>query len=225
MNLNKSLEFFNPIEHTEPIHIIGCGAIGSTIAENLTRLGIKALHLWDFDTVEEHNIANQIFYPTQVGKTKIDALSEILLNINPEIKLILHPEGWTPESNALYGYVFLCVDSIETRKAIINKEKPNLMINAIFDCRMRLTDAQHYAADWHNPISKENLLNTMDFTDAEAEEATPKSACGTTLSLVYTVRTIAAIAVNNCINKMLNNTLYKTVLLDMQHLEIESFKE
>ena len=33
MNLNKHYEFFNPMSVTDEIHIIGCGAIGSTIAE------------------------------------------------------------------------------------------------------------------------------------------------------------------------------------------------
>ena len=32
MNLNKHREFFNPDEMHEQIHIIGCGAVGSTIA-------------------------------------------------------------------------------------------------------------------------------------------------------------------------------------------------
>ena len=39
MNLSKSYEFFKPESCGGRIHIIGCGAVGSTVAENLSRLG------------------------------------------------------------------------------------------------------------------------------------------------------------------------------------------
>ena len=85
MNLNKSREFFDPELLDAPIHIIGCGAVGSTIAENLARLGIKELNLWDFDDVEEHNIANQMFFQHQVNKPNTEAVESICKLINPEI--------------------------------------------------------------------------------------------------------------------------------------------
>ena len=40
MDLSKSYEFFQPDMLTSRVHIIGCGAIGSTVAENLARFGI-----------------------------------------------------------------------------------------------------------------------------------------------------------------------------------------
>ena len=85
MNLNKHFEFFNPTEIKDEICIIGCGAIGSTIAEMLVRLGIESINLYDFDTVSEHNITNQMFRNEDIGKNKVDALEEILLGINPDL--------------------------------------------------------------------------------------------------------------------------------------------
>ena len=62
MDISKHMDFYNPIiDFKDQIHIIGCGAIGSTLAEMLTRMGFQELHLWDFDIVTEHNIANQSF--------------------------------------------------------------------------------------------------------------------------------------------------------------------
>ena len=60
MDLSKSYEFFQPEKVTERIHIVGCGSVGSTIAENIARCGIKKMTLWDFDKVEAHNIVNQM---------------------------------------------------------------------------------------------------------------------------------------------------------------------
>ena len=227
MNLNKSLEFFDPKTVGHAIHIIGCGAIGSTIAENLARLGISKIHLWDFDIVTSHNITNQMFLQKHINKPKVTALTEILKEINPEITIIPHGHGWDPEKDItnLTGYVFLCVDSIETRKAILDANKYNTFIKAIFDNRMRLTDAQHYASSWQTKEQKDFLFNTMDFTDEEAKDSTPVSACGTTLSVCYTVRAIAAAAVANFVNKVNNNELQKTILVNFDPVETESFKE
>ena len=62
MNLSKSLEYFDPINDLEgAIHIIGIGAMGSRVAELLVRLGIQRIHIWDFDTVEDKNITNQLY--------------------------------------------------------------------------------------------------------------------------------------------------------------------
>jgi hypothetical protein len=44
MNLVKSQDYFNPLDVKQRCHIIGCGSVGSTIAELLTRLGIKRFH-------------------------------------------------------------------------------------------------------------------------------------------------------------------------------------
>ena len=35
MNLAKSAEFFNPINVKDRVHIIGCGSVGSAVAEQL----------------------------------------------------------------------------------------------------------------------------------------------------------------------------------------------
>lgn len=223
MNLNKHREFFNPDEFNDEIHIIGCGAVGSTIAEQLARLGIKQLYLYDFDTVSEHNITNQMFLNRHIQTLKTDALAEILEEINPDINIIKVEEGWQP-GTVLNGYVFLAVDNIDTRKEIIKDNMFNPNIKAMFDTRMRLTDAQHFAAKW-TPEGKEFLLNTMNFTREEAANSTPVSACGTTLSVTPTVRIICSLAVANLINVILLKPIAKTVLIDAFNMTIDAFDE
>ena len=85
MDLSKSYEFFQPEKDDARIHIIGCGSVGSTIAENLARCGVTKMTLWDFDRVEPHNICNQMFRQQDVGKLKVEALKDILTDINPDI--------------------------------------------------------------------------------------------------------------------------------------------
>ena len=214
IDLSKIYDFFQPEKDTARIHIIGCGSVGSTVAENLARCGITRMTLYDFDVVEEHNIVNQMFRQQDVGKPKVEALRDILQEINPEIvnSLELKPAGWNGEM--LSGYIFLAVDSIELRKKIVEKHMTNPFVKAVFDIRTGLTDAQHYAADWKDYDMKHGLLETMDFTDAQAEEAEPVSACGITLGVATTVRLISAFAVNNFLNFVKGEKLRKTVMLD-----------
>lgn len=212
MDLSKSYEFFQPEQVAERIHIIGCGSVGSTIAENLARCGIKKMTLWDFDKVETHNIVNQMFKQTDVGKTKAEALKDILLEINPDMELKLKTKGWDGEM--LSGYVFLAVDSIETRRKIVELHMNNNNIKAMFDTRTLLTGAQLYAANWSEYKSKKDLLATMQFSHEEAAAETPVSACGITLGVATTVRIAAALSVNNFIKFVKDGKIWKLVMFD-----------
>lgn len=211
MNLNKHIDFFNPALVDGPIHIIGCGALGSHIAELLVRLGVDNIHLWDFDEVSPHNITNQLYTHKQIGQKKTIALDYLLHEINPTIKTILHAKY---EKQNITGYIFMMVDSIELRKEIVTFLKDNKYVKAIFDARMRLTDAQSYAADWTEETDKLLLLNTMQFSSEEAKAATPVSACGTTLSVTPTVKIIASVTVSNFINLILGKELQHIILID-----------
>ena len=203
MNLSKSLEYFDPINDFQgAVHVIGIGAMGSRIAELLVRLGIEKIHIWDFDTVEDKNITNQLYLHHQIGMKKTDALEEILKDINPTCEIRKH-DKW--EDQMLSGYIFLCVDSIELRYKIATACKDNIKVKGMFDARMRLEDAQSYGADWTDQKQKDLFIASMDFTDDEAKAATPVSACGTTLSVASTVVSTAAFTVSNFINLIRKN--------------------
>lgn len=221
MNLSKSLEYFDPINSINAsINVIGVGAMGSRIAELLVRLGIPKIHIWDMDTVEDKNIANQAYLHHHIGMKKVDALEELLKDINPQVKVYKHGEY---KDQALGGYIFLCVDSIELRYKIANTNKDNQYVIAMFDTRMRLEDAQSYAAKWDNTEQKKMFLNSMKFTDEEAKEATPVSACGTTLSVASTVVSTAAFTVSNFINLIRKGECDSMIFTDAFNYTITKF--
>lgn len=223
MDLSKSYDFFKPEMCRERIHIIGCGAIGSTVAENLSRFGLTRITLYDFDKVEAHNIANQIFTQDDIGKLKVDAVAEYLLKINPEMKddLVLVSKGYT--NQRLSGYVFLCVDNIDLRRSIAESCVGNPFIKGMFDFRMRLTDAQHYAAAWNDDKMVESFLKSMAFSHEEAQKETPVSACNITLSVAPTVRMIVAAGVSNFINFAKGGPIRKLILADAFNYAIDAF--
>lgn len=61
MDLSKIEMVFDPASVKGRIHIIGCGSVGSTVAELLARYGLTKFTLWDMDFVEPKNIVNQMF--------------------------------------------------------------------------------------------------------------------------------------------------------------------
>lgn len=200
MDLNKSKEFFDPKKVTAPCYIIGCGSIGSNVAELLTRQGVENMILWDMDYVESHNIANQLYTEKHIGMRKTKALKDILTEINPKLKNTVQTNDTPYENETLGGFVFMCVDNIPTRQAIIEHNFYNRNIKAVFDFRTTLLEGQHYAADWNSPKAKRSLRNSLNFTDEDAEKNTPVSACGFELSVSPVVRMTAIQGIVNFTN-------------------------
>lgn len=222
MNLNKHLDFFEPADlKNSAVHVIGVGAMGSRIVDLLARLGVENINIYDFDTVEEYNITNQLYTSEDIGKEKVVALQTHIYKINPKAIKRIYDKGYDKQS--LNGYVFLCVDSIELRKTIAENNKMNPNIKAMFDTRMRLTDAQSYGADWNKPEQVQAFLSSMDFSDTEAVEATPISACGTTLSVAPTVVMTAAVTVSNFMNIVKGKDIKQVILLDAFSFDINAF--
>lgn len=213
MDLSKSREFFNPDICTDVINLIGCGSVGSTVAELLARFGFTNVKLFDFDTVEEHNLANQMFTTKNLYKPKVEGVYDRWVEINPEAAktIKLYGEGW--DGQKLSGYIFLCVDNIELRRRIVEENKYNMNIKAMFDFRTALTDAQHYAADWQKQNDIASMLDTMDFTHEEAEKNVPVSACKVSLCVMPTVWSVAMAGVVNFINFVKDRRLEKAMIL------------
>lgn len=221
MDLSKIEKFFTPDMIPERIHIIGCGSVGSTLAELIARFGLTKFTLWDMDIVEPKNIANQMFFKDNIGMEKTEAVAQIICAVNPEAKddIILQSDGWHGEM--VRGYVFLAVDNIEIRKDFMEKNKYNPNIKAVFDVRTGLTDAQCWSADWSRPKMVESLKKSMAFTHDEAKAETPVSACGVVQGFAPTVRFICTPAVTNFINFATGKGIKKMILADPFNLDSE----
>ena len=211
MDLNKSLEFFDPKKVKKMCHVIGCGSIGSNVAELLVRYGIENITIWDYDSVDSHNIANQLFTEEDVSKPKVEALSNYLYKINPRLKKTLQIKGMYTDER-LNGYVFMCVDSVEVRNEIVVNNYHNAAIDAIFDFRTTLLEGQCYLADWKSIKDKKSLLTSLDFTHEEALANTPVSACGFELSVSPVVKMTAIMGIVNFTN-LINKEPTKRLIL------------
>ena len=99
------------------VAIFGIGGVGGYTAEALARGGIGQLDLVDSDCVSVSNINRQIFAThSTVGKLKVEAAKNRLLDIAPDLVIRTHPVFFTPETAdqfdfTQYDYI---VDAIDT---------------------------------------------------------------------------------------------------------------
>lgn len=61
----------------ESVFVGGSGGIGSWLAFFLAKIGFQAI-VYDFDTIEEHNLGGQLFRQSDIGSPKVDALNSII---------------------------------------------------------------------------------------------------------------------------------------------------
>lgn len=224
MNKAKIAEFFDADKVTVAVNVVGVGAVGSNVAIALAHMGFNEITLWDFDTVEPHNITNQMFTVDQIGMLKVDAVEASIKAVNPDCNVIKHKEGLR-DDYTLSGIVFLCVDNIDLRRKIVEENQRNKYCACISDFRMRLTDAQYYFADMQKPEDVKRLLKTMQFTHDEAKDATPKSACNVELSVIYNVSCIVALGVANVTNwlRTQGENYKRTIYTDLDYMEVQVF--
>lgn len=73
------------ILNNNKIAVFGCGSGGSYLVDILARSGIGEFSLIDNDKVELPNLTRSFFDINDIGKTKVEALSERILKIRPNI--------------------------------------------------------------------------------------------------------------------------------------------
>lgn len=71
------------------VGIAGAGGLGSNAALMLARSGVEDFLLIDHDLVEPSNLNRQQFWPRHLGRPKVEALAELLRELNPQIRLEL----------------------------------------------------------------------------------------------------------------------------------------
>ena len=220
IDLNKSLEFFDPSTVKGTVHIIGCGAVGSQVAVLLTRLGITKFKLWDEDTVASHNIANQNFNYADIGRLKTEATKEKMLAINPECDIALG--GFVTPYNVLelQGTIIFAVDSIAVRRQITGCLATAPINFTLCDFRMGLTSGQCYVLDKSQVMV---YYNTMNFTDEEADARTPKSACNFELSVCYSIWALLGAGVAQLVKKWSGADVPMSMMVDVGDMGIITF--
>jgi adenylyltransferase/sulfurtransferase len=99
---------------------IGAGGLGSPVTMYLAAAGVGCLGLVDPDSVEISNLQRQLLFgQADIGRPKLEAAKDRLLDINPHLEIRLYPEMFTA-ANAMriaadYDVIIDGTDNFPTR--------------------------------------------------------------------------------------------------------------
>ena len=106
------------------VAIAGAGGLGSNIAVMLARSGVGHLHIVDFDIVDITNLNRQVYTVRHIGSRKVDAIKEILMEINPYLKVTTDCVRVTADNcdEIFGGYDIVCeaFDGAESKAMLID---------------------------------------------------------------------------------------------------------
>lgn len=198
MDYIRQISLLDPKQiKNKSISLVGAGATGSYVAFILAQLGWGnsphgqgKLKVFDGDKVEEHNLANQIYEPSHIGKPKVEALKEVILR-KCGFEIEAHNEYITDENKAVRStYVFLLTDTMKSRGEIFEKcLKFSFDTDLVIETRMGLRDGRVYAFNPHDGEHVKEWKNSL-YSDEEASD----SLCGASASIVTTVMFLASMA-------------------------------
>lgn len=102
------------------IAVVGAGAVGNEVVKNLALLGVGAVDLFDFDTVEIHNLTRSIFMrESDVGAAKADVVAARAADVDPHVRITPVPgDAWqtlTLAGLATCDALIGAVDNFEAR--------------------------------------------------------------------------------------------------------------
>jgi molybdopterin/thiamine biosynthesis adenylyltransferase/proteasome lid subunit RPN8/RPN11 len=124
------------------IGIIGCGGTGSSVAEQLVRLGVRHLTLVDPDKLSESNLT-RVYGSTasDVGRPKVQILKHHLMGIAPDLRCETVQSMVTLESAArcLIGcdVVFGCTDDNAGR--LVLSRLATYVLTPVIDCGLLMS--------------------------------------------------------------------------------------
>jgi len=192
LNPIRHLTLFDPqVFDKNRVDVVGCGAVGSRIAMEVAKLGIKNLHLWDDDVVAFHNIANQLYTLSDIGKLKVEALAEHILAATGR-KPTIHAER-IAKSVGLGKVVFLAVDTMASRKEIFeNCLHLKFTTDLVVETRMGAEELHVYAFNPRDRSKVEAWKATLSDDDKTVE-----SVCGTRITVGATAAINAGLAVTS----------------------------
>jgi hypothetical protein len=187
------------------LNIIGAGAIGSFSALTLSKMGFTDISVYDADTVELHNLPNQFYRESDIGKPKVVALKEIIQAFTgTEIKA--YQEMY--KSQSISGITIVGVDSMDVRIGIWKKLKLNIRVPLLLDARMG------------GEVMMLIAINPTDIADIKRYEAslyTSKEAVKlrcTQQAIIYTLLHISGYIANTVKRFVMNEAFQKEIIFD-----------
>lgn len=196
---------FSELMWYDPDHDIivgGVGGIGSWLAMLLGRAGYR-LYLFDDDTIDETNMAGQLYPVSSIGQNKAQAIKEAIWNYsnNHGVETL----GRYEESSEACPITFSCFDNMKARKTLFENWAAQEDRSIFIDGRMLAESFQVFAV----VKGREDEYRATLFEDGDVQEQ-PCSAKATS----HTAAIIGGVMMSILTNHMSN------IKLDMNIREV-----
>jgi hypothetical protein len=190
-----------------PVTVIGAGAIGSFTVLTLAKMGMRNITVFDFDSVEEHNLPNQFYRLCDLGKPKAEALKKIVLEFEG-IEITARNEKY--KGQRLRGIVIVSVDSMDVRTNIWRFIRGNPEVTFFIDSRMGAEVMQVFSLN-PSDLSQcaEYEKNLFPSSEAFRERCTAKT-------IMYTVLTASSLISNQVKKFLMGETVKREITFDMK---------
>jgi NAD(P)-dependent dehydrogenase (short-subunit alcohol dehydrogenase family) len=166
----RQLDIADPSQfNNKPVTVIGAGGIGAATVVALAKTGFENITVYDFDTLEEHNIPNQLL-PIWVGEqdtlqwAKTTALFHLVWDL-ADITIDHRNEKYVDQP--LGEIVVVAVDSLEARREIWKAVSQSMDVEFMIDGRMAITSMDIYSVDMLSEGAVEAYEATLE---GEAED-------------------------------------------------------
>jgi hypothetical protein len=186
------------------ISMIGVGGLGSPTAMALAKMGIKNFTVYDHDTVEEHNVPNQMYTLHDIGRPKVEAIGDVISAMGSSANLNF--EAFANQS--LKGVVIVTVDSMAARKVVWDKVKFSPLVPLLIDARMGAEEGRIFTA---NPADLDDIerYERYLYSDDEAVDL----PC-TAQSIIYNTFAVASWIARLVKGYAANEDIPKELILD-----------
>ena len=107
------------------VAVFGIGGVGGHVAEAFVRSGIGALDIIDNDKICLSNLNRQLIAThSTIGRMKVEAMRERLLDINPDCEVVAHPVFFDKNSAnqfdfRRYAYVVDAIDTVSAKILLV----------------------------------------------------------------------------------------------------------
>jgi molybdopterin/thiamine biosynthesis adenylyltransferase len=159
-------------QDSKQVIVGGCGGIGSWLSLFLSRAGFYPI-IYDYDSVEEHNIGGQCFKTTHNGSLKVDAIADVIKDFTGDDAFTIMNEKIDKES-MVNNYVFSAFDNMKARKDLFENwlESYKGQDNAIFiDGRLLAESYQIFCVRANDEASINAYQSEHLFDDSQVEDA------------------------------------------------------
>lgn len=180
----------NKISST-PISLIGCGAIGSTVAMALAKMGVQYFTLFDEDGVNEVNLPNQMYRIGDIGDFKVDALGAIIKSYNPDA--VITAENRQYIDQPLKEVVIVTTDSMYSRKYIWGQFCKQEIPQKLIEARMGAEEGQVYTIVKRGWAGGPNTQDASFYQERLYSDEQANPAPCTAKAIIYNVFMIASL--------------------------------